>query len=336
MNKTSTKILFLIILFPLIGIAQPEFSKISSMPGAFSRMGFGARGIGMGNAMSSVIEGNIVSYYNPALIVYQENNSFQTSYSFLSLDRSLNFLNFTRRFEFYSAKDSLVENPKPRATAGISIGIINAGVGKIDGRDNQGIKTGDLSTSENQFFLGLANKFSEKFSIGIAIKFYYYKLYEEISTNSVGFDAGVLYRINEQWNVSLMIADFNSKYKWDTAPIYELQGATTEDKFPVLKKIGVSYRNNNLGLITSVEFESSNAETNILRFGAEYNLIENLFVRGGVDQFNLSNSDFPPKPALGFSYFKEFGNVTFGVDYAFMIEQYSPYDRHIVGLSVNF
>ena len=336
MNKISTKILFLIILFPLIGIAQPEFSKISSMPGAFSRMGFGARGIGMGNAMSSVIEGNIVSYYNPALIVYQENNSFQTSYSFLSLDRSLNFLNFTRRFEFYSEKDSLIENPKPRATAGISIGIINAGVGKIDGRDNQGIKTGDLSTSENQFFLGLANKFSEKFSIGIAIKFYYYKLYEEITTNSVGFDAGVLYRINEQWNVSLMIADFNSKYKWDTAPIYELQGATTEDKFPVLKKIGVSYRNNNLGLITSVEFESSNAETNILRFGAEYNLIENLFVRGGVDQFNLSNSDFPPKPALGFSYFKEFGNVTFGVDYAFMIEQYSPYDRHIVGLSVNF
>ena len=336
MNKILFKISLLIIIVPFWGIAQPKFSKISSMPGAFSRMGFGARGIGIGNAMSSVIEGNIVSYYNPALIVYQENNSFQTSYSFLSLDRSLNFLNFTKRFEFYSAKDSLVENPKPRATAGISLGIINAGVGKIDGRDNQGIKTGDLSTSENQFFLGLANKFSEKFSIGISIKFYYYKLYEEISTNSVGFDAGVLYRINEQWNVSLMIADINSKYKWDTAPVYELQGSTNEDKFPVLKKVGVSYRNINLGLIASAEFESSNAETNILRFGAEYNLIENLFVRGGVDQFNLSNSDFPPKPALGFSYFKEFGNVKFGVDYAFMIEQYSPYDRHIVGLSVNF
>jgi hypothetical protein len=336
MNKMFIKILLLIFVSPLIGIAQPNFSKISSMPGAFSRMGFGARGIGMGNSMSSVIEGNVVSYYNPALIVYQENNSFQTSYSFLSLDRSLNFLNFTRRFEFYSAKDSLVENPKPRATAGISVGIINAGVGKIDGRDNQGIKTGDLSTSENQFFLGLANKLSEKFSIGIAIKFYYYKLYEEISTNSVGFDAGALYRINEQWNVSLMIADINSKYKWDTAPVYELQGASTEDKFPVLKKIGVGYHNQSLGLIASAEFENSSTETNILRFGVEYNLIENLFVRGGVDQFNLSNSDFPPKPALGFSYFKEFGNVTFGVDYAFMIEQYSPYDRHIVGLSVNF
>ena len=336
MNKIFIKTSLLVILVPLIGIAQPKFSKISSMPGAFSRMGFGARGIGMGNAMSAIVEGNLVSYYNPALIVYQEFNSFQTSYSFLSLDRSLNFLNFTRRFEFYSKKDSLIEDPKPRATAGISVGIINAGVTKIDGRDNQGIKTGDLSTSENQFFLGLANKFSEKLSIGIAVKFYYYKLYEEINTNSVGFDVGALYRVNDQWNVSLMISDINGKYKWDTSPVYELQGSTTEDKFPVIKKIGLSYHNKNLGLIVSAEFENSNAETNILRVGAEYNLIENLFVRGGIDQFNLSNGDFPPKPALGFSYFKEFGSITFWVDYAFMIEQYSPYDRHIVGLSVNF
>jgi hypothetical protein len=334
--KNGVKILFLIAAISLSVIAQPKFSSISSMPGAFSRMGFGARGIGMGNAMSALVDGNLVSYYNPALTVYQENNSFQTSYSFLSLDRALNFLNFTRRFEFYSSKDSSVENPKPRATAGISVGIINSGVSKIDGRDNQGIKTGDLSTSENQFFLGLANRFSDKLSIGVSIKFYYYKLYEEISTNSVGIDIGALYRINDMWNLSLMVADINSKYKWDTSPVYEEQGSNIEDKFPVLKKIGLSYRNQQFGLFVSAEVENSNAETNILRLGAEYNLFENLFIRGGIDQFNISNSDFPAKPALGFSYFKEFGTVIFGVDYAFMIEQYSPYDRHIVGLSVNF
>lgn len=336
MKYINLKILLLLFLFSVILAAQPKFSKISSMPGAFSRMGFGARGIGMGNAMSSVIEGNLVSYYNPALIVYQENNSLQTSYSFLSLDRSLNFLNFTRKFEFFSAKDSMLENPKPRATAGVSVGIINAGVGKIDGRDRSGFKTEELSTSENQFFIGLANKFSDRFSLGVAIKFYYYKLYEKINSTSVGFDIGGLFKVNDQWNVSLVLSDVNSKYKWDTSPVYELQGSNYEDKFPVLKKIGISYRNKNLGLIASAELENSNAESNIFRIGAEYNVIENLFVRGGVDQFNLSNSDFLPKPTFGFSYFKEFGNITIGVDYAFMIEQYSPFDRHIVGVSVNF
>lgn len=336
MKIIITKIIAALLLIPAINTAQPKFSKISSMPGSFSRMGFGARGIGIGNAMSSITEGNLVSYYNPALIVYQENNSFQTSYSFLSLDRSLNFLNFTRKFDFYSSKDSSDGNKKPRATAGITLGLINAGVSEIDGRDNQGIKTGELSTSENQFFLGLANKFSDKLSVGIAVKFYYYKLYEDIKSNSVGFDIGLLYRFNDHWNAALMIADINSKYKWDTAPIYELQGSKYDDVFPLLKKAAVSYRNKELGLIVSAEFENSNAETNILRLGTEYNIFENLFVRAGIDQLNLSNIDFLPKLSTGFSYFKAVGNLTIGVEYAFMMEQYSPYDRHIAGLVLNY
>ena len=93
------KIIIQILVLSSFAFAQASTTEISSMPGAFSRMGFGARGIGMGNAMSAVKEGNLVSYYNPALVPFQEGNSFQTSYTFLSLDRSLNFLNFTKRFE---------------------------------------------------------------------------------------------------------------------------------------------------------------------------------------------------------------------------------------------
>ena len=299
------------------------------MPGAFSRMGFGARGIAMGNAMSAVTEGNLVSYYNPALSVFQEGNLFQTSYSFLSLDRSLNFLSFTKRFDLSGSSNR-------KSSAGISIGIINSGVGKIDERDNDGFKTGELSTSENQFFLGFAKSFSEKLAIGISAKFYYYKLYQDITSTSVGVDFGALYKFNEHWNLSLMIADINSKYKWDSSPLFGQDGTNTEDSFPLLKKIGVSYTEKNIGLIAAVEFENSNGETNILRAGAEYNIFDKLFIRAGVDQFNLSNIDFPAKPALGFSYFKDFNGILIGVDYAFMIEQYSPQDRHIVGLSVNF
>ena len=166
-------VVLFVILFSSYGLTQPQFSSMASMPGTFSRFGFGARGIGMGNAMSSVTEGNLVSYYNPALPVFQEGNSFQAGYSFLSIDRSLNFFNFTRKFDFFSKQDTSSER-KPRTTAGVSAGIINAGVSNIDGRDNNGLPTGELSTSENQFFIALANRFSEKLSIGIAAKFYYY------------------------------------------------------------------------------------------------------------------------------------------------------------------
>lgn len=315
-------------------IAQPKFTEINSKVGAFSRMGFGARGIGMGNAMSAVTTGNLVSYYNPAQPSFQENNSFQSGYTFLSLDRSLNFLSFTRKFDFYSKV-----NPKdtvPRATAGISFGIINAGVSGIDGRDNNGLQTEELSTSENQVFLSVSNRFSRKLSVGIAVKFYYYKLYEEITSNGLGVDIGALYKVNDNWNISLMISDLNSEYDWDTSPIYQQQGLTSMDKFPVLNKIGLSYYKPEIKLLAAIEFENSSAGTNIIRLGAEYNIYDNLFLRGGFDQFNLSNIDAGVKPSLGFSYSKLLGDWLVGIDYAFMIEQYSSSDRHIIGVNINF
>lgn len=305
-------------------------------PGAFSRIGFGARGIGMGNAMSSVTEGELVSYYNPAITTFQENNSVQAGYSFLSLDRSLNFLSITRKFDFYSSKDTVLENRKPRTTAGVSIGVINSGVGSIDGRDNNGLPTGELSTSENQFFLGLAARISDKISLGVSVKFYYYSLYEEISSTSLGFDVGALYRINENFNIALVIADINSKYKWDTSPVYEQEGVISEDKFPNLRRVGVSYRNKEIGVLGSVEFENSSAETNIIRAGVEYNIYNQFYLRGGIDQFNVSNSDWAIKPAMGFSFFQSWDSFILGVDYAFQIEPYSSSDRHIVSVNFNF
>ena len=330
------KIFFIILALTAHSIlAQPKFSSISSMPGAFSRIGFGARGIGMGNAMSAITEGNLVSYYNPAVIIFQQNNSIQTSYSFLSLDRSLNFLNYTRKFDLFSSKDSS-HISSPQSSAGVSLGIINSGVGKIDGRDGNDLQTGELSTSENQFFLGLAKSFSSKFSLGLEVKFYYYKFYKDIKASGFGLDIGALYKINEQFNVSFVITDINSKYKWDSGSIYGQDGTNTTDNFPNLRKIGVGYTNKDLGLLASIELENSNAQSNILRAGIEYNVYDKLYLRGGLDQFNLSNSDQPAKPAVGFSFIQNFGNVDFAVDYALMIEQYSPQDRHIVGVNVIF
>ena len=315
--------------------AQANISDISSLPGAFSRMGFGARGMGMGNALSAVTEGNLVSYYNPALSVFQQGNSFTTSYSMLSLDRSLNFLNYTKRFEF-GQKTNPDSSTSPRSTAGISIGLINAGVSNIDARDDEGVKTGTLSTSENQFFVSVANRFSQKLSIGFTFKFYYYKLYQSITSTGLGFDVGALYLLDESMTVSLMISDINSRYQWDTGSLYGQDGKITKDYFPVLKKIGFAYKFNEPKIIASVEIENSNAGTNILRGGAEYNIYENLFLRTGFDKLNLSNYDFPVRPSFGFSYFYSLNTIKFGIDYAFVIEPYSSSSQHIVGINVNF
>ena len=332
------KFLGIFILFTSAAFCQLQFSEISSTPGAFSRMGFGARGIGMGNAMSAVTEGNLVSYYNPALSVFQEKNLFQTSYSILSLDRHLNFINFTKRFEFHHNEGNYGDkHDKPVSSAGVSIGLINAGVSNIDGRDKNGVETGALSTSENQLFIAFSKTFSSKFAVGLATKFYMYDLVKGLNTSGLGFDIGFLYKLNNNFNIAGVISDLNSKYKWDSSPILGQDGRITEDSFPLLKKIGISYRNQEYKILVSAELENSNAGTNILRFGIEYNIIEQLYLRGGIDNFNLSNSDFPKKPSLGFSYFKSLGgDWIIGVDYAFVIEKYSPNNIHIIGVNVRF
>ena len=325
---------FLIFFFSSVCfLAQPEFSALNSMAGSFSRMGFGARGIAMGNSISALTEGNLVSYYNPALSAFQEGNYFQSSYSFLSLDRSLNFLNFTRKFEF--GKNKSVDG-KPRSTAGISVGLINAGVSDIDGRNNQGEKFKDLSTSENQFFLSFSNRFSEKFAIGIGLKFYFYSLYEDISSTGFGFDIGGLYKLNDNLNLGFVIADVNSKYKWDTSSLYGVEGTSTQDNFPILMRISAAYKFNEPKLIATLEIEHSNSGTDFLKLGAEYNIAENLFLRTGVDRISLSNFDIPLRPAVGFSYFKMFSKLNVGINYAFVIEPYSAYDQHIIGLELLF
>jgi hypothetical protein len=335
-NKILFGKIFLAIIFFAINIfAQSKVSDISSMPGAFSRMGFGARGMGMGNAMSAVIDGNLVSYYNPALAPFQQGNSFQTSYSILSLDRALNFINYTRRFDI-GKKENPDGTVSPRSVTGISIGIINSGVSKIDARDNEGKKTGDLSTSENQFFVALATRFSEKLSLGVSFKFYHYSLYQDVSSSSIGFDIGALCLISPELTLSLMISDLNSKYQWDTGNLFGANGTVTKNKFPLLKKIGVAYKFDEPKLIASLEYEGSNGGTNILRGGAEYNIYQDLFLRAGFDKLNLNNKDFPTRPSVGFSYFYLMNKIRFGIDYAFVLEPYSSSDQHIIGININF
>ncbi len=316
------------VLFSAALFAQPQVSDISNAPGAFSRMGFGARGVAMGNAVSAVTTGNLVSYYNPALASFQKETHFQSSYTFLSLDRSVNYFAFTKRF---------VMNKRNRtAVAGISAGIINANVSNIDERDAQGIKVGDLSTSENQFFVAVSSRLSKKFAIGFNIKIYYYSLYDNFSATSAGLDLGAIYKFNSDLNFSFVVTDINSKYKWDSTPLYDLDGRLTTDNFPMLFKFGTAYNLKKYNLLLVGEIEISDYSTKYFRAGAEYEPLEGFLLRAGFDRLNLSNSDEPVRPSAGFEYSHIIGKVRLGINYAYAYEPYSSGDRHIVGIILNF
>ena len=314
------KILVHILLLTLL-LAASSVAQSSGSAGAFARLGFGARGMGMGNALSAVNSGAVSTYYNPALAAFSEERIGAATVGVLSLDRYLNFLSYTQALPPH---------------AGLSVGIINAGVRYIDGRDNDGYHTEDYSTMENQFYLSFANRVDERVALGVSVKMYYAKLFDQVTTTTVGFDVGILVKATDELSIGAVAQDINSKYKWDTKSIYDQNGKITEDKFPILYRFATAYKIPGTGAIVAGEFEHSSDKTNILRFGAEYNLMEHFSLRGGADRWGLGDNTTGVKPTFGFTAKSSFNGWTPAVNYAFVIEGFVPHGMHIITLTVAF
>ncbi len=307
----------------IIIFASACYSQTAGMAGAFARMGFGARGMSMGNALTAVTNGEISPYYNPALSAFSEARTAMATISILSFDRYLNFLNYTQAV-------------KP--TAGISFGIINAGVRKIDGRNSDGMHTEVFSTFENQFFLSFSNRVDNRISLGVGIKLYYSKLFEKVTSTTVGFDLGVGILLTDYISVGAVLQDLGSKYIWDTKPMYSdpTRGKTTTDKFPSLRRIAIAYIHPDKIGTLSAEFENSSAKSNIIRMGIEYNFLEYFSVRSGIEHLNVSADSKDTKPSLGFTVKKPYDTWTPSVTYGYVFESFTPHGMHIITISGEF
>ena len=308
----------LIIAVAHLFVILPVIAQDAGTAGAFARMGFGARGMAMGNAMTAVTTGDLSTYYNPAVSAFSEFRTAQATYSVLSLDRSLNFLSYTQAI-------------KP--TAGISIGLINAGVNNIDGRDGDGVHTDNYSTYEDQFFISFSNRIDPHVSIGGTVKLYQSKLFDQVTSTTVGFDVGICVLATKDLSIGAAMQDINSKYKWNTTSIYGTDGQETDDAFPSLRRIGLAYTPPGINGIITAEFENSSENTNIIRFGAEYAIVESFTVRGGVDRIDFSDNATGAKPSFGFSVKNSFNGWSPALNYAFVFESFAPQGMHIITIS---
>ncbi|MCX6121385.1 MAG: hypothetical protein NTX44_07160 [Ignavibacteriales bacterium] len=322
--KTLSRALCAIVLL-LCAMSSFAFSQLQSsssvggLAGAPMRMGFGARGMAMGNAMTAVINGDLQSYYNPAIVPFESEPTAIAAYGVLSLDRRLNYLSYTK-------------NLKP--DAGFSLSILNAGVGNIDGRDRDGIHTETYSTSENAFSLSFGLRPAPKFAFGVTAKILYYSLFEGMKSTSAGIDVGVIYVLSQEVTLGAVVQDINAKYKWDSSQLYGQLGNSSSDYFPLRKRIGVSWMPTDYPLIVSGEFESIGSALYI-RVGSEVKVYDGVYIRGGIDQLAM-NADLPAKPAIGISLQTKVANWTPSFDYAYVFEPYSPSGIHILSLALRF
>lgn len=333
----------LLVVAGLFLVAQPAAAQ---EPGAFTRLGFGSRGIGVGNALVADIGGTASPFYNPALAPFVEKQTLAASAGLLTFDRQLQFLEFSSPL-------------RPRA--GIAVGLIHAAVSDIDGRDNSGFHTGTLQTDEFAFHLSFGLKLGERASGGISLQLFRSDLFEDISAvNSIGIDLGFSYRLQEQTSLGIVVEDLLAELSYDTAAINGDAGKTTADPFPRRFRFGASHqvapwsttfyaeyelqttsreaRSTEIRIVSGVPQQISTTEEltifdSAARFGGEYHFNDVFKLRAGVDQFLTNNFD-SLRPAGGFSVAYPVGNLLTAAEYAFVLEPNGTGTMHLLTLKI--
>ncbi|GMQ81808.1 MAG: PorV/PorQ family protein [Rhodothermia bacterium] len=312
--------------------------------GAFSRIGFGARGIAMGNAVGADASGGTSPYYNPALATAIQRQNIDATVGLLSFDRSIQFLQLSSPL---------------RQKAGVAVGLIHASVENIDGRDNSGFHTGDFSIDEYAGFLSFGIQFSDRVSAGIGLQFFRTDLFEGLDPAvAIGIDFGLLFRLSQDLHLSFVLDDLLARYQWSTNSINGSGGKKTTDQFPSRLRIGImnQWLDQRLRLVGEIEarfrrvdvvskrvsifggepVERSDTDRLVLyesrlRAGMEYQLVKQFVVRAGLEQ--LGDEVFGGvRPSAGFMIEQTVGELDARFEYAFSVESPASGTMHLLTL----
>lgn len=317
----------------LIGLltSPPPLVAQDTAAGAFARIGADAQGMALGNALGASPEADIAALYNPAL-------AHQASGQYLSLSAAL--MSFDRELQLAAFNTPL------GPTAGISAGVLRAGVSDIDGRDPSGNPTETLSTNEYALFLAFGNQFFDRVAAGATLKFYIADLVDEVSTvQSLGVDLGLTYTPRDGTMLGLTVNDLLAAYEWETGGV---GGRSATDAFPVRLRISGSQQLLGGDLMLLAEYEARFSEReqrrriprdppvqpvdqiatssfrineSLGRVGVRYRLLDVLDVRGGADRLGANGFE-GWKPSAGFGLRQSVGTLNLRIDYAAVVEPY--------------
>ena len=151
-------------------------------PFPYYRMHVGARALGMGGAHTAAVNGVEATYFNPAMLAFQEGFELNSMISSgMAFDRSLNFIGFGAE---------VWEDSK----RGIAVSLLNAQMDKMPGYDESNVPTDDFNTVYNNVMLGYAEPFFIDHTYwGATVKLYHSSI-DGDDESGYGFDVGGIYR----------------------------------------------------------------------------------------------------------------------------------------------
>ena len=288
--------------------------------GAFLRMGTSARSLAMGSGFTAEIDQGFSAYHNPASVAFLNKRQLAFSHHGLNLDRRL-------------MMSSISTSIPP--TAGLGVAWVSSGVDNIQGRSTSGYKTQILSTSEDAIFISFAQRITPWLALGINVKILNHQLpmnESELAGKGTGFDIGFMVLPEEKLRFAFMIQDLNTNYHWNTGQVFEGEGRIYKESFPTMYRLGTTFTFQRIYFVGDIGVVANQDDIlgMTMRFGGEYHLSENYFIRGG-----FGNSRFSLGAGLNFT-FLNLNDAFF--DYAVVIEPHSASQGmiHVFTYAFNF
>ena len=288
--------------------------------GTFLRMGTSARSLAMGSGFTAEIDQGFSAYHNPASVAFLNKRQLAFSHHALNLDRRL-------------MMSSISTSIPP--TAGLGVAWVSSGVDNIQGRSTSGYKTQILSTSEDAIFISFAQRITPWLALGINVKILNHQLpmnESQLAGKGTGFDIGFMVLPEEKLRFAFMIQDLNTNYQWNTGQVFEGEGRIYKESFPTMYRLGTTFTFQRIYFVGDIGVVANQDDIlgMTMRFGGEYHISENYFIRGG-----FGNSRFSLGAGLNFT-FLNLNDAFF--DYAVVIEPHSVSQGmiHVFTYAFNF
>ncbi len=265
----------------------------------------GARPAGMGGAFTAVTGDPYSAAFNPAGPYGQGgiDGSFSHNTHWHDVAIEAGYISFSKRNATF--------------TTGVVVGHVEGLQGRTDSVPSSTYYP--FAAQDVSIKTGVSYQFGDRVVMGIMAGWMMEKI-DMYTGSAINFDLGAIYKYNSQIQFGAAVQNFGS-----TVSLRE------EDfNLPTTFRLGGSYRYDKfLGALDLVVFDDSNIDEYNMRVhaGGEYEIYDNLFLRGGY-RFKYESKSF----SAGFGYRRR----NFRIDYAFLPYSNELDDSHIFSLTFNY
>lgn len=292
----------LAVLLALASAAKAADFVGSAAPYLYS--GVGARMLGMGGAGVALTDDVSSAYWNPAGLSRMGLHPTQIAsmYSFLSLERSLNYFAMGQHTEDFG---------------NIAVGLTHYGVEGIERYDTVGSSLGTFLDQEFAMSLSYANAVNYQFRWGATVRGLYNSL-ADAKAFGYGGDLGVLYQpsLSSEFTIGINAQNPLGAVTWDSG---------RQEAIAPNLKIGLAdkYFNARMSVAADLDVPLGVDGPMTPHLGAELWLAEGLAARAG-----LNRRDFTAGGTWKYEFYQ--------IDYAFVFNSRQLGDTHQVSLTLLF